>query len=88
MRSFVRTQHVLVDLEVLDEDVEHASWHALVDLKHRRKAVSQLAKALVHRLQQVVGFVLLDHHVGVAHDAENVAPLARSSRGKATARSR
>ena len=35
----------------------------------------QLAQALVDRFEQVVGFVLLDHHVGVADDAEDVRAL-------------
>ena len=63
---------VLVDLEVLDQDVQHAPRHVGFDLQQRQRAVAQLLQAAVDRLEQVVGLVLLDHHVGVADDAEQV----------------
>ena len=68
-------QHFVVDLEVLDEDVEHAPRHAFLDLEQGWRAVPQLAQALVDRFEQVVGFVFLNHHVGVADDAEDVRAL-------------
>jgi hypothetical protein len=46
-----------------------------VDLQQRQRAVAQLLQAAVHRLEQVVGLVLLDDHVGVADDAEQVRAL-------------
>ena len=73
-------QHVVVDLEVLDQDVEHAPRHPLVDLQQRRRAVPQLAQALVDGLEQIVGLVFLNHHVGVADDAEDVRALDRRAR--------
>jgi hypothetical protein len=63
---------VLFDGEVLDQDVEDPPRHGRVDFEQRQRAVAQLLQPLVHRLEQVVGFVLLDHHVGVADDAEQV----------------
>ena len=44
----------------------------------RRREFFQLA---IHRLEHVVGLVLLDHHVGVANDAEQVG-LAHRDAGK------
>jgi hypothetical protein len=63
---------VLLDGEVLDQDVEHAAGHGRVDFEQRQRAVAQLLQALVDGLEQVVGFILLDHHVGVADDAEEM----------------
>ena len=63
---------VLFDGEVLDQDVEDAARHRRVDLEQRQRAVAQLLQPLVDGLEQVVGLVLLDHHVGVADDAEEV----------------
>ena len=70
----VRRAHddVLVDLEVLDQDVQHPARHRLVDFEQRERAVAQLLQAAVDGLEQVVGLVFLDHHVGVADDAEQV----------------
>ena len=64
--------HVLVDLEIVDQDVEHPPRHVGLDLQQRQRAVAQLLQPAVDRLEQVVGLVLLDHHVGVADDAEEV----------------
>ena len=63
---------VFVDLEVLDQDVEHAPRHVLFDLQQRQRAVAQLLQPAVDRFEQVVRLVFLDHHVGVADDAEQV----------------
>ena len=52
--------------------VKHAPRHVGFDLQQRQRAVAQLLQAAVDRLEQVVGLVLLDHHVGVADDAEQV----------------
>ena len=46
--------------------------HVGFDLQQRQRAVAQLLQAAVDGLEQVVGLVLLDHHVGVADDAEQV----------------
>ncbi len=74
-------QHdVLVDLEVLHEDVQHAARHRLFDFEETQRAVAQLLEAAVHRLQQVVGLVLLDHHVRVPDDAEQVRRLQVGAR--------
>ena len=64
--------HVLIDLEVLGEDVQHAPRHAGLHLQQRERAVAELAEAAVDGLEQVVGLVFLDHDVRVAHDAEQV----------------
>ena len=73
-------QHFVVDFEVLDEDVEHAPRHALFDLEQGRRAVPELAQALVDGFEQVVGLVFLNHHVGVADDAEDMRALDRRAR--------
>ena len=70
-------QHVVVYFEVLHEDVEHAPRHPLLDLEQGWRAVPQLAQPLIDGLEQVVGLVFLDHHVGVADDAEDVRALDR-----------
>ena len=70
-------QHLVVDLEVLDQDVEHAPRHALIDLEERRRAVPELAQPLIDGLEEIVGLVFLNHHVGVADDAEDVRALDR-----------
>ena len=67
--------HIVFDLEVLHQDVEDAPRHVRLDLQQRQRAVAQLLEAAIHRLQQVVGLVFLDHHVGVADDAEEVRAL-------------
>ena len=67
--------HVLIDLEVLDQDLQHALGHVGFHLQQRQRAIAQLLEAAIHRFQQVVGFILLDHHVGVADDAEQVRAL-------------
>ncbi len=71
-----RARHdVLIDLEVLDQDAQHALRHVGFHLQQRQRAVAQLLEAAVDRLEQVVRFVFLDHHVGVADDAEQVRAL-------------
>ncbi len=68
-------QHVVVYFEVLHQDVEHAPRHPLLDLEQGRRAVPQLAQPLIDGFEQVVGLVFLDHHVGIADDAEDVRAL-------------
>ena len=74
-RSLRPHDDVVGDLEVLDQDVEHARRHVRFDLQQRDRAVAQLLQAAVDRLEQIVRFVLLDLQVGVAHDAEQVRAL-------------
>ena len=52
--------------------LQHALRHVGFDLQQRQRAVAQLLEAAVDGFEQVVGLVLLDHHVGVADDAEQV----------------
>ena len=74
-------QHAFVDVEVVDEDVHHAPRRPRLDLEQRRRAVAQLTQPLVDGLQQIIRFVLLDDHVGVAHDPEDVrAPDSRAGK--------
>ena len=61
-----------LDLEVLDQNVEHARRHLGVDLQQRQRAVSNLAKSLVDRLEQVDRLLLLQHDVGFANHPEQV----------------
>ncbi len=63
---------VLVDFEILDEDIQDAPRHRRVDFEQRQCAVAQLLEAAIDGLQQVVRFVFLNHHVGVADDAEEM----------------
>ena len=62
----------MVDLEVLDQDLDHAAGHRGLDLQQRRRAVAELLELLVHRLEQVVRAVFAKLHIGVADDAEEV----------------
>ncbi|MCY4122162.1 MAG: hypothetical protein OXG72_14715, partial [Acidobacteria bacterium] len=79
-----RADHdVLFDLEVLDQDVEHPRRHRRLDQQLRQVAVAQLLQRAVHRFEQVVGLVLLDHHVGVADDAEQIRLAHRDARKQA-----
>ena len=61
---------VIADLEILGEDIEYPRGHSGINLEERQRAASTLAKASVHRLEQVVGLVLLDLEVGVPHDSK------------------
>ncbi len=63
---------VLLDLKVVDQDVQHAPRHRGLSLQHRQRAVPALAEPLVHRLEQIVGFVFLDDEVGIADHAKEV----------------
>ena len=63
---------VLFDLEVLDQDVEDARRHGRFDEELREIAVAQFLQGAIDRFEQVVGLVLLNHHVGVADDPEQV----------------
>ncbi len=72
--------HVFVDLEILGQDVEHAVRHARFDLQQRQSAVAQLPQAAVDGFEQIVGLVLLNHHVGVAYHAKEVRALDLSLR--------
>ena len=79
-RCDVRTRTTFVDLEVLDQDVDDAPWHAVLDLEHRQRAVPQLPQPLIDGLEQVVRFVLLDDHVGVPDDPEDIRAAHLRSR--------
>ena len=70
---------IVFDLEVLHQDVEDTPRHVRLDLQERERAISQLLEPAIHRLEQVVGLVFLDHHVGVANDAEEMRPLEMSA---------
>ena len=63
---------VLVDFEIFDQDGQHALRHVGLDLQQRQRTIAQLLQPAVNRFEQVVRFILLDHHVGVADDAEQV----------------
>ena len=52
--------------------IRHPARHVLFDLKQGERTIAQLLEAPVDGFEQVVGFVLLNHHVGVADDAEQV----------------
>ena len=64
--------HVFANLEVFDQDAQHALGHVGFDVQQRQRAMAQLLEAAVDGFEQVVGLVLLDHHVGVADDPEEV----------------
>ena len=63
---------ITVDLEIFDEDVEHAARHAGVDLQERRWPVPDVAQPLIDRLEKIDGFFLLQHDVGFPNDAEEM----------------
>ena len=68
---------VVVDLEVLDEDVEHAPRHVGFDLQQRRRAVAQLLEAAGRRVSsRSSASSSCDHHVGVANDPEEMRARA------------
>ena len=73
-------QHLVVYFEVLHQDVEDAPRHPFLDLEEGGRAVPQLAQPLIDGFEKVVGLVFLDHHVGVADDAEHVRALDRRAR--------
>ena len=68
-----RAQHDLaLDLEILDQNVEHPRRHIRVDLQQRQRAVPDFAKTLVDRLEQIDRLLFLQHDVCFANHAEQM----------------
>lgn len=63
---------VLADLKVIDQQLANGGWHIVVDLHMHHRAEFAFANALLHGLEQVVRFDLLDLHIGIANDAEGI----------------
>ena len=61
-----------LDLEILDQDIEHTRRHLRVDLQQRQLAVSNLPKPLVDRFEQIDRLFLLQDDVAFANHAEEV----------------
>ena len=59
-------------LEVFGQQADQVLGHVGVHLQADGRTKVALAQALLDRLQQVRGLVLLDFHVGIARDAESV----------------
>ena len=65
---------VAARLEVLDQQIEHARRHGVIDFEQRDRAVPLLAQAAIDDFQNGLGGVLRmgDRHFHVADDAEHV----------------
>ncbi len=60
------------DLKILDQQLTDSIRHVVVDLDLHHRPELPPADALLHALEQVIRFDLLDLHVRVADDAERV----------------
>ena len=60
------------DLQVRQQQIANALRHIVLDRQAHHRAKAALAHALLDRAQQVGGLLLLDLHIGVARDPEDV----------------
>ena len=63
-----------VDVELAQQQLQHVLAHRVGDLEPHRRPEPAAGQLAFERLQQVLVAVLLDLEVGVAGDAERVAP--------------
>ena len=63
---------VVFDLDVLDQDLQHALGHGRFHLQQRRRAVAELLEGAIDGFEQIVGAVLGHLHVAVANDPKQV----------------
>ena len=64
---------VLVDRQLPDQQAEHVGRHVLLDLEPDGRLEAALGQLALHRLQQVLGHVLVDLELTDPGDAEDVA---------------
>src|ERR1044071_5481679 len=64
--------HVVGDLEVLDQDVEHARRYVGLDVQQRDGSAAQLLEAAVDALEQIVGLVFFDLEIGIADHSKQM----------------
>ena len=80
--AFGSRNEFLINLTIIRKYAEGSFRHRLFHLEQRNISVTDLFQSLVHRLQQIISLVFLNHQIGIANDPEKADVTNFRSRKK------